>query len=373
MFYGTLFPFHFDFVQSSWHAFGLTPFWDVGRGRIHSLPDTISNILLTVPLGFFGFIWFSRNGKHQRIIKWFAIGFALGLLVELIQLKIPSRTSEITDAINNGIGAIAGAGIAMLYGQKILAFISGSLTEKKVTLYWMLAAIIVAGMLLPFDLGLNVSHFKSGLKSLWLNPLESGIAIQDEWILMAEFAILGALAGSLRKTRMVLFTLALPFILEPMQLLIESHAPSLRDLMLNFTGVALGVAAAQVCPFIMRPATGFILMTLALLAQGLSPYHFSGPSQFEWMPLVEYYNRTTGAALYDALSGLLSYGLLAFLWPRKLTILFVIVLAGSIEAAQIFISTRSAGTTDILIAGLGAWTAYSLFKAIENISSAIHE
>jgi glycopeptide antibiotics resistance protein len=369
-FYGTLFPFQFDFIQNSWHAFGLTPFWDVERGRIHSLTDIMSNVLLTIPLGFFGSIWFGRNGKKQRIGKWFLIGFLLGLLVELIQLNIPSRTSDITDALNNGIGSLVGAAIALLYGRKILNFLSGSLTEKKITSYWMLAAIIAIGLLLPFDLGLNVSHVKSSLKNLWLNPWESGIPIQDGWVQMVEFAILGALATSMRKPKIVLLTLALPLFFEPMQLLVESHAPSLRDFALNFTGAALGAATARIYPSIIRPATGFVLMTLALLAQGLSPFHFTDPSHFEWIPLVEYYNQTTGAALYDAMTGLLSYGLLAFLWPRKLTILFVIVLAGSIEAAQIFIPTRSAGTTDILIAGLGAWAAYSLFRAMESLPSA---
>ncbi len=290
----------------------------------------------------------------------------LGLIIELIQLNIPSRTSDITDALNNGIGALAGASIAMLYGQKILTFLSGSLTEKKLTFYWMLAGILAVNMLLPFDLGLNISHFKSSLKNIWLDPWELGITIQDGWILMAEFAILGALAGSSRKPRIVLLTLALPFIFEPMQLLLESHAPSLRDLVLNFTGAVLGLAAARIQPSIVGSATGFILMNLALIAQGLSPFHFSASSRFEWIPLVEYYNQTTGAALYDAMAGLLSYGLLTFLWPRKLTIFWAVLLAGSIEAAQIFLQTRSAGTTDILIAGLGAWAAYSLFKATDN-------
>jgi VanZ family protein len=366
MFYGTLFPFQFDFIHNSWRSFGLTPFWDVERGRIHSLPDMMSNVLLTIPLGFFGFIWFGRNGKKQRIAQWFFIGFLLGLLVELIQLYIPSRTSEITDALNNGIGSLVGGTIALFYGRKILDIISGSLTEKKITCYWMLAAILAIGLLLPLDLGLNVSHIKSSLKNLWLNPWESGFPIQDGWIQLVEFAILGALASSIRKPKIVLLTLALPLLFELMQLLVESHAPSLRDFALNFTGAALGIAAARIYPSIIRPATGFALMALALLAQGLSPFRFTVPSHFEWIPLVEYYNQTTGAALYDAMTGLLSYGLLAFLWPRKSTILFVVVLDGSIETAQIFIPTRSAGTTDILIAGLGAWAAYSIFKTSDN-------
>jgi hypothetical protein len=104
-------------------------------------------------------------------------------------------------------------------------------------------------------------------------------------------------------------------------------------------------------------------MSLALIAQGLSPYHFGGQSKFEWIPLVEYYTRTTGAALYDAMSELLSYGLLAALLPRRTTILWAALLAGGIEAAQIFVPTRSAGITDVFIAAIGAWAGYAFSKA----------
>jgi hypothetical protein len=223
--------------------------------------------------------------------------------------------------------------------------------------------VAITGMLLPFDFGLDVSHLRASLRHLWINPWESGIAVEDEWIQMAEFALIGALAGLISESRVILFALLLPFLLEPMQFLVESHVPSLRDLAMNFAGVAAGISAARIRSAFARPSTGFILLNIALLAQGLSPYRFTLQSHFEWIPLVEYYNKTTGAALYDAMTGLLTYGLLASLWPRKTTILWAVLLSGGIEAAQMFTATRFAGTTDILIAGLGAWVGYSLSRA----------
>jgi VanZ family protein len=86
-------------------------------------------------------------------------------------------------------------------------------------------------------------------------------------------------------------------------------------------------------------------------------------AKFEWTPFVEYYQETTGAALQDALVGLLSYGLLAALWPRRAAILWANILAGGIETAQIFLPTRSAGIKDIVIAGPGAWIGYRVAKA----------
>jgi glycopeptide antibiotics resistance protein len=394
--YGTFFPFHFDFSSFSWSRFSLIPFWDAERGRIHSLPDMLSNILLTVPLGFFGAMWFGRTRKLKVVAQWFFVGLCLGLLSEIIQLAIPSRLSDITDALNNGIGAFAGAAFACLFGAQIMDFLSGSLMDRRHTYFLILVGIATAGALLPFDFGLDVSHIGSTVKQLWSNPWELGTPVQDEWIQMAVFAMIGGLAGLLglnvrsaqaclrleggsklphskapsaqnygrmQPNRIVATAFALPFILEPMQFLVESHAPSGRDVVMNFVGVAAGFAAARIKPALVRPATGFVLMNLAIIAQGLSPYRFGGRSPFKWIPLVEYYNQTTGAALYDALMGILMYGLLAALWPRRTTILWAIALAGLIEAAQMFIATRSPGITDVLIAGIGAWVGFTVFKS----------
>ncbi len=362
IFYGTLFPFEFDLSARSlslaWSKIGLLPYWDIERGRIHSLPDMMANGLLTVPLGFFGALVFGWERKIWGTARWFALGCVLGVLSETIQLAIPPRVSDITDALNNGLGALAGAIMAVLFGKPIIDFLSGSLLERRITLYWMLTGVIAAGMLLPFDLSLDVGHFRAGLKALLVNPWESGVPIETEWIQMAEFCILGALAVRITRRGLIPVTLALPFFLEAAKLLVDSHAPSLRDLTMNLAGAAAGVAAGKYAPSLVRPATGFILMNLAIIAQGLSPYRFvdwAARSRFEWIPLVEYYNRTTGAALYDALSGLMTYAVLAALRPGRSVILWAVLLAAGIEAAQVIIPNRFAGTTDILIAGIGAW------------------
>ena len=365
--YGTLFPFQFDFspraLDNAWASAGFIPFWDAGRGRIHSLPDIVSNVILTLPLGFFGYLWFGRKTRKQGIVRWFFAGFFLGLFSEIVQLGVASRLSNITDALSNGTGAFAGACAAAVFGRYLLDLLSGSLMDRRRTGFFILAGIILIGMLLPFDFTMDVSGMWSSVKALWLNPWESGTPISYEWIAMAEFAILGALAGSIKKTRIIGLGLAMPFIFEGMQILVESHALSLRDLTMNVAGVAAGVAAARFAPALVRPATGCLLMSLALMAQGLSPYHFGGQGRFEWIPLVEYYVRTTGGALYDAMSGLLSYGLLVALWPRRIVIVWAVCLAAGIEAAQVWIPTRSAGMTDILIAAIGACAGYALSKA----------
>ena len=92
-FYGTLFPFNVDFSQISlssvWSTAKVVPYWDVNRGHIHSLPDVVSNVLLTIPMGCFGLLYIGKK-TWRHVFQWGVWGLALGFTVELIQLGIPT-------------------------------------------------------------------------------------------------------------------------------------------------------------------------------------------------------------------------------------------------------------------------------------------
>jgi len=388
-FYGILFPFHFDFSQealsTAWSRAGLIPFWDAGRGRIHGIPDMISNILLTLPIGFFGFLRSDAMGKSPRIVIWGAAGLALGLLAEAMQLAMPYRSSDISDAINNCLGATAGAFVAKLAGREILGLLSGSLVARSQSYLWIVAGIVTAELLGPFDVSLDVSHFRAALRSFWTNPWLTNIPIADGWVQMVEFTLLGAVAGTiirrgetppgLSKKTFLWSVLLLPWILESAQLIVDSHAPALRNPSLGCAGSAAGLLAGLYFPSLARPVSGAILMNLALLAAGLSPYRFAGTGNhapFMWLPLVEYYRQTRASTLYDAMTGLLRYALLggllrlAFSCPRWVILVWVVALSACIEFAQRFLVSRFPGTTDILIAALGGWVGGMVCSMIES-------
>ena len=378
--YGTLFPFQFDFsvgsLSRAWSVAGLVPYWNVQHWRIHNLPDMMSNIVLTIPLGFFGFLRQGRTGGLQRIGRLFLLGFLLGLLSEIVQLSIVSRISDITDALNNGVGSALGAFLAFLFGTKLLDLLSGKLLDRKQTCFIVLVAILIISMLLPMDPGMDMAQIESKLKQLRQNPWETGRPPEDEWIQMVEFALAGALASSIGRRRPIIFMFLLPFILEPIQVLAQFRSPSVRDLMMNIAGVGSSVMAARVFPKVISPLAGFLLLNSALIAQGLSPYQFVGwnaRSHFQWIPFGEYYYQSMGTVLSDAMSGFMSYLLLAALWPRRAAVLWAILLAGGIEAAQILIPARYPGLTDIIIAAVGAYTGYALSASAADSTSSSGE
>lgn len=120
------------------------------------------------------------------------------------------------------------------------------------------------------------------------------------------------------------------------------------------------------------------MLVLALILSGLSPYGFSSwsaRSDFQWIPLVEYYDRTTASALADAICGLLNYallgGLLALSFPKQKAqvVIYAVALAAAIELGQTMVPTRSPGVTDILIAALGSYVGLIICHNIEAAKS----
>jgi VanZ family protein len=387
-FYGTLFPFDFDLSRIAWSqdwpSISLIPYWDVDRGRIHSVPDMVSNILLTIPFGFFGFLWVEKAQTWARVLKWGLWGLALGLTVEVIQLTLPSRVPSLTDMLNNAAGALGGAALAQLLGLRVLTFLSEARRDRDETTAWLLFLVLIAVTLGPFDLTLSVSHVRAGLKALLTDPWEAQRAIGHEWVQMVDFALFASCAAQVMHRRRtpsgppprlaVVALLGLPFALEVAQLFVLSHAPSLRDMAMGCLGVSAGLLGRRYWPGLVRPATGLMLLTAALIAAGLSPYRFvpwALRADFLWIPLGEYYSHTTMQAVYDAGIGIVHFGVFAALASASLdrsrwtSTLLAAALAAGIEGAQMIVPERTAGITDVLIAALGGWVGSTIWAALK--------
>jgi glycopeptide antibiotics resistance protein len=79
------------------------------------LIDVVGNIVVFIPLGF-GLAGALPQTNLRQTIRLAALGgFGLSLLIELGQLTIPSRTTDVDDLIFNTLGAAIGAlGFALL-------------------------------------------------------------------------------------------------------------------------------------------------------------------------------------------------------------------------------------------------------------------
>jgi glycopeptide antibiotics resistance protein len=391
--YADLFPFGFDFswqqLYTAWSQARLISFWSARTG-IRITADDIANIFLTMPFGFAGFLHYADRRKISALCKWWALGLAFGLAAESIQLAIPTHTPAIMDAINNGFGAFLGAAAAAVMGQRALKFFTGAASERRNIYLWMLICCLVA-MLGPYDMSPHpISRLWSNIRMLRTHPWGSGTLMGKEWVHMAGFALIGALAVRLalpgrRKPTIkqplaaAALVLVLPVVLECGHLLVASNIPHLDDLAMDIFAALAGGLAGFFIPSAFRAFSGFLLFNAALIAEALSPYRFSSWQprvSFRWIPFYEFCSSRTSASLYDAILSFVGFailgGFLKLSSPRCRrwhAAIYALAFSGAMESVQIFLPARTAGITDILVAGLGAWTGAYFCAAVESARS----
>lgn len=83
--------------------------------------DFVINVLGFVPLGFLamGFLTETRSAGEGRDLAWtLAFCFAVSLIIELLQVYLPGRTSSMYDLIANAVGALLGGILCDLEGRR---------------------------------------------------------------------------------------------------------------------------------------------------------------------------------------------------------------------------------------------------------------
>ena len=80
-----------------------------------ALINTLGNILMFVPTGIILPILYKRLNSFWKVV---AIGAAMSLAIELIQLLFPNSTTDIDDLILNTLGVILGYEIYRLFRRK---------------------------------------------------------------------------------------------------------------------------------------------------------------------------------------------------------------------------------------------------------------
>jgi glycopeptide antibiotics resistance protein len=127
----------------------LIPFVDMIKGPI----DTVLNVILFLPLGFFISLLYKR---YNRVSKVVLTGFLLSLSIELIQMFGMGAT-DINDLITNTFGALLGYGIykllSKLTGEKFFEkFKSVKISEQKEVLLLIVYSFVIMIAIQPIIL-----------------------------------------------------------------------------------------------------------------------------------------------------------------------------------------------------------------------------
>lgn len=78
------------------------------------LVDVVGNVLLFIPLGLTFAAASSRATRWGRLAAATVSGALLSLLIESVQLALPSRATDVDDVLFNTLGALLGAVVGVL-------------------------------------------------------------------------------------------------------------------------------------------------------------------------------------------------------------------------------------------------------------------
>lgn len=387
--YGSFFPFHFTHDPEKVQRFLAHPLprlHDAEGRRLISLPDVVSNVLLGAPLGAL-MAWSGLAGGPLvvRVGRVVLAAAALGGAVELGQLFAPSRISSLNDVVAQVAGALAGLLLAHALsgasprplGPRLAAALG---RRPALGLGLALASVLAADALYPYAVTLDVSTVWHNVKSTQWRPL-AGLSHAFWPDLLVEKVLPYAALGALLRVALAEWiragagaaawaaATALAIALEGGKLLIEGRAPSVDGVLLAAVGALLGVGLAPALARVAAAragAAGWLTVAAALLAyEELTPFRVVGGAtavrarlaRVEWLPFTSYYFADPQSALFDLAKKLVLGAALGAAMrhatPRPRLIL-VLVLAGLLEAAQVFQPVHIASVTDVLVLYVGA-------------------
>jgi glycopeptide antibiotics resistance protein len=390
--YGTTIPFNFvhdrrlvatHFARLTWNPFIAA---DTG-GRV-SISDFVSNILLFVPFGFFGVWGLSRpRSLWARIAIVAALGLALTILVEAVQLLTVDRTSSVSDVFANASGALAGAIGAVLLSTFVDGFlrvVSAAGIAAVPSFFPLLVATVVllAGKLEPFDVTLDIGSVIPKMRGFFADPLQLGVPIDEGISILQHLLFTSTLVVWLGEINIgpaaavaALVGVVVAVGAEAAQLFIGSRMPGLWDAGIGIAGalagIPIGVAFLKSKKSPLWWSGVFVLTVVGVAMQQLSPFTLADDAQpFQWIPFLNYYAFTSGQTVSHSTELLLAYFPLGFAFAlasrRRRKRFHVVVgtalmIAAPVEYLQGYVGGRFPDVTDIALsiagAWLGAWTA----------------
>lgn len=407
--YGSLVPFHLRYMpfDEAWASFRHIPYLKLD---VVSRADWIANIVLYIPLAFFGCAWLTGfNGNRLpgliTILLIFLFCVSVAVSVEFTQIFFAPRTVSLNDLIAETIGSLCGVSIWILGHRRITrlwqAFREGG-RESVLAALTFLAAAYIALSLFPYDFVISPHELSMALSSGnhgWLiagncsnNWLRCGARQIGELVAISPLGILIGLAfPRIHYKRIFLIGIALGFVLESLQLLLESGTSQGLSVMLRGAGLLIGTVIGHllhsygpvpVARFIRRAVPLAVLPYLFFLAalNGWFSRPWLGPadgfarfSKVHMMPFYYHYFSSEAAAMASLLAQAVMYAPIGIvLWagffvksrqgaPKfLLAALVTAVLSLIIEMGKLMVPPKHPDFTDVLIGIAGAFFAWTL-------------
>ncbi len=361
--YGSLFPFTFSFHEGSveqWNIFLRS------YGPFTSLGDILGNIALFVPFGYLGINSMRPSLRHRpAYLKILVSGILLALILQLIQVYIPSRSPAITDVYWNGAGIVVGF-ILLTFIKKHfpkLSITEAANTPVILAFFWLLY------LFFPFVPTLDFQEIKNGLKPLLLSQTfhsDDFLIAVSGWLLFAHFT--RDFFHQKHLNRLILPLLSIMSL--PLRLVILNNSLDLSDVMAVGAALLIWFLFLKNRENMARPLACLLLISIVAYSLGsmdFSPYGW----HFSMIPFSGFLEGDLFSNTKALFFKLFLFGSILWLvktgWPHlrlKTVWLFLFILM--LEIIQIFMASRSAEITDPLIILL---LAFVVKPKAENLST----
>ncbi len=417
--YGSLVPLEFRSVpfEQAVKKFRDIPYLQIG---IQSRSDLVANFLLFIPLTFLAMGALTRENRRRArpliALATAAVATGLSTTIEFTQIYFPGRTVSQNDILAETIGGVVGVGLWFCFGGRITRW-ARSLWEERATDRQAVKILIGYTVFLilyqtfPFDLTISPTELYHKLKASRVTILPfcdpggvAAYAVLSKTIVMVP---LGFLLVLLRRRRrhpigsVVLQVCLLSTLIEGAQLFVFSRYSSTTDVMFGTFGGLLGaVAAGLFGPAASRPVleTDFwrrygtwikLIATVALIGglawEKWNPFDFAmpagglaaGATEILAVPFARQYASSEFLALSQVVRELTAFFILGMLL-RSLPapgskagkiggVLVVVTIAVVFEFGQVFLASRTADLTAMVISGTGGIMGVRLFRGFARV------
>lgn len=346
--YGSLYPFDFRIPGK-----GIGPVatligsWAEKPGR----GDFLSNILLYMPLGYFGYHATDRaTGGWRQAILVILLGTMLSISMELTQYYDEGRDTEATDVYSNAIGTILGVVVGLVMGG---GFIRRLLQERPLDrVPLMFLGAWTAYRLYPYVPTIDLHKYWNALKPVVLRPSLTGFDLfRHSAIWLTIGTLIEGVVGYRRSAR--LFPLFAAGVLVAKIFIVDA---SLSVAEIAGAGVASCVWLAFGWSGRLRIGTAALLLGAYVVALRLEPFHFSEHAgRFGWIPFLSLMQGSIEVDVMSFLEKFFLYGSSIWLLTnlglkiRTSTMLVAAILFAT-SWAEIYLPGRSAEITDGLMA-----------------------
>lgn len=308
--YGSIYPFNFvlrDVTAGELQAFLAS------CCRMSDLSDTLANILLFVPIGFFGML---SGGPNRSSLAWFGVvsvtGIALALALQIAQIYLPERDQSLQDVLWNYVGIGIGACGVCFAGRLHATARAQSLGIRPQP--FALIVLWVAYRLFPFVPSFDFQGIKDSIKPLLLHPQFGPIDVFSNavaWLVVA--CLMRAAARAVRVAVLLPLLMGGVFLLE---VLIAHNAVTAS----NVAGASIALVVWWLGAGRVRRWESVLLVLLLgdLLVQGLwPPVAREYLAEFRWLPFSGFLHGSMFHNTLAALEKLFVYGSLSFLVIRS--------------------------------------------------------